>query len=296
MAAQPLAAPEAMQNEAAPTEVQRAGNFVRNLEAPKFGVERYIEEKLNNAGGRQLKGKGNKGFVYMDGHFKGMTEGQAREAARKAYAGMSPEARAPFEKGAQGRDVMSAGEVARENQFYNARGVAAGGGGTPVPGVTPRQIGTPPVTPSVAQPSQAGKPPVMATPPPSAADRAGAGTMIGNADGSNQPRPSNLGTINGTPVEQIRAESASRNPLSVPAKGNSVKPAQPSPPSYVPIAGPPRGLRKGGVWDASRAPLFEPLPIITWPDFASRPSTEGIGEESLRNPARPARPLPDGPK
>jgi hypothetical protein len=251
------------------------GNFVRSLEAPKYGFDRYVEEKLANAGGRILKGKGNKGAVYMDGHFKGLTEGQAREKIRQGYASMSDEARAPYERGAQGADVMSAREQVNDQRFYNARGVVASKEAEAAQAGTMSRDGK---AIAAASDYSASKPaqnipmprlePGQAKPPVN--PRAITDSIINDAEKAGQPNapvPRAPGAINGTPVDLRRAMDASKNPPSVPP-----------PMSQAPSPGPvPVGQG------------FEPKPIEG--SLASTPSTKGIGEEFLKNP-EPQRPAP----
>jgi hypothetical protein len=255
------------------------GNFVRSLEAPKYGFDRYVEEKLANAGGRILKGKGNKGAVYMNGHFKGLTEGQAREKIRQGYASMSDEARAPYERGAQGADVMSAREQVNDQRFYNARGVvasketeAAQAGtmsrdGKAIAAASDYSASKPaPRIPMERLPAGQAKSPVN--------PRAITGSLINDAEKAgrpNAPAPRAPGAINGTPVDLRRAMGASKNPLSVP-------PPMTQAPSPGPVP-----VGQG----------FEPKPISG--SLASTPATKGIDKEFwdwlLKNP-EPQRPAP----
>jgi hypothetical protein len=184
--------------------------FVKALDPPKYGFDRYVEEKLASAGGRTLKGKGSKGNIYTSGHFKGKTQGQAIEMMRAAYAGMSDEARAPFEAGANGRDVMSATEQATLARHDLARGVAAGGGmGQNLPAQSP------------ATPRGISASPVMATPPPVTAppsQQAGAIVSAAESAGSS-PR----GIFENGPDGKVRAErqadgTIKRTPVQAPAQ------------------------------------------------------------------------------
>jgi hypothetical protein len=167
----------------APTTVAGAANLVRNLEAPRFGVDRYIESRLAaGAGTRELDGGSSKGFVYKAGPYKNLTKGQAMERARAEYAGLDDRSRLQYETGAQGRDVMSGREVAQEKQFYAARGVSAmQGAGAAAPG-------SPAASPMTGGVEKVG-PMAQAAP-----------QMQG------PPAPNSLGTINGRPVTEIRAE------------------------------------------------------------------------------------------
>lgn len=195
--------------------------FVRALDPPKYGFDRYVEQHLANAGGRTLKGKGSKGNIYTSGHFAGKTQGQAIEMMRAAYAGMSDEARAPFEAGANGRDVMSATEQATLARHDLARGVAAGGGMGQSPPtqspVTPRSI-TEPAPTSVPAPA-----PVPTSPPPSPSP-------------SPPARPG--GILEQTPNGKVTAErqadgtiKRTLNGVSVDAQGKALPPPTPAIPA-----------------------------------------------------------------
>jgi hypothetical protein len=199
---------------------QEAGNFIRSLEAPKLGVDRFIESRMaGSAGTRELRGNRRGGAKYTEGPYKGLTEGQARERARQEYAGLNDAQRSRYEQGAQARDVMSARELATEDRYYNARGVAAqmngganldgrnGGGrnGEPAAAVPTQPTQPAPQTgaaPAPAQPApQTGAAPAATNQteaPPSE-------TPAPAANGISRPgpSPSYRGTINGQPTADV---------------------------------------------------------------------------------------------
>ena len=179
---------EAGTTSAMPKTVGETANYIRSLEAPKFGVDRYIEERMAaGAGTRELKGSSRKGFIYGAGPYKGLTEGQAKERARAEYNGLNDRSRQRYESGAQGRDVMSGREVAREDQFYNARGAAAmqqdgmgGAGGAVNPNATPGAGRGTPV--SGSQPTASG---VQRVPPePQSHDSSAGGFSASSSNGA----------------------------------------------------------------------------------------------------------------
>ena len=184
----PLMPDEAGTTSAMPKTVGETANYIRSLEAPKFGVDRYIEERMAaGAGTRELKGSSRKGFIYGAGPYKGLTEGQAKERARAEYNGLNDRSRQRYESGAQGRDVMSGREVAREDQFYNARGAAAmqqdgmgGAGGAVNPNATPGAGRGTPV--SGSQPTASG---VQRVPPePQSHDSSAGGFSASSSNGA----------------------------------------------------------------------------------------------------------------
>jgi hypothetical protein len=140
---------------------------------------------------------------------------------RAAYAGMSDEARAPFEAGANGRDVMSATEQATLARHDLARGVAAGGGmGQNLPAQSP------------ATPRGISASPVMATPPPvTAPPSQQAGAIVSAAENAgSSPR----GIFENGPNGKVRAErqadgTIKRTPTQTPAPSPSPPPAPQSP-------------------------------------------------------------------
>lgn len=119
------------QQRTAANEIDPAG-IVASLERPKFGVERFIDEQINQGGGRVVSGMDKKtGAVYTSGRFKGMTRDQAAEQLRREYASMPDDQRMAYEQSAQNRDVTSA----REQDALNAhRGAIATASGITAPG------------------------------------------------------------------------------------------------------------------------------------------------------------------
>lgn len=196
-------------------EAPNPATFVKALDPPKYGFDRYVEQHLANAGGRTLKGKGSKGNIYTSGHFAGKTQGQAIEMMRAAYAGMSDEARAPFEAGANGRDVMSATEQATLARHDLARGVEAGGGMSQGSPVTGGSVATP------QSPAGSGPAPIAVT-----TSRPPAGTTIG-LDGRSyapttpQPRASG-GIFEQTANGKVRAERQADGTIKRTLNGASV--------------------------------------------------------------------------
>lgn len=90
-----------------------------------MGAERYVESRLAASGTLSNGGKAGRGVTYQDGPYKGMTPGQAEEAARKDYAKMGDEERQGWEKDAQGETLRSdreretaASNQIQENQAY----------------------------------------------------------------------------------------------------------------------------------------------------------------------------------
>ena len=77
------------------------------------GFEAFLTRGLNQSGGRRLDGRARgkkRGYKYMEGPFKGLTQGQATEKARSMYAGLGDSERRRYEGVAAGDDIRSSRE------------------------------------------------------------------------------------------------------------------------------------------------------------------------------------------
>lgn len=107
--------------------------LVAALRTPKYGAERYIEERLNQAGGRVLDGRRRRPqYAYQSGPLKGMTQAQATERLRAEYAALPDAERMRYEDQANGNDIISPRERAREQQHFNAQAMDRGLGASPM--------------------------------------------------------------------------------------------------------------------------------------------------------------------
>lgn len=132
--------------------------LVAALRTPKYGAERYIEERLNQAGGRVLDGRRRRPqYAYQSGPLKGMTQAQATERLRAEYAALPDAERMRYEDRANGNDIISPRERAREQQHFNAQAMDRGLGASPMAatsGGAPRPAGQLPAVESRTTPGE----------------------------------------------------------------------------------------------------------------------------------------------
>ncbi|MDR1190658.1 MAG: hypothetical protein LBK60_03200 [Verrucomicrobiales bacterium] len=181
------------QNRAAAAKQAKGG--YAGPEPPKYGFEAFLEQELSK--GRldgQSSGANRGRLLFKGGPFAGMDVNQARQAARKMYAGMPDEQRQQFEDIGADKDIRSERDLAakaeyekKREAFHNASqnggGYAAAGKDgqpseswlnnaingakqTPTGGTAPTSATTPTVTPTNGTPSAAGTPatPTATTP------------------------------------------------------------------------------------------------------------------------------------